>query len=477
MHSNPLVTVYVPCHNYGKYLTQCVDSVFAQLYPHWELIIVDDASRDETHAIAERLRERAPDRIKVLRNEAPTGLQKVANRVLGLAAGKYIMRLDADDWLDEGALLLMVAKLEAEPNCGMVYGNYYYTDPDGRVLGSERRQKLGVEDTAGHLPPHGACTMVRTRALKAAGGYSEDINAQDGWELWFKLFNRVGAASLDAPLFYYRQHQTSLSRDANRLLQARSKIFTRVGNALESSYNPSCLAVIGVRESYPGFEGVPYRVFEGITLLERAILSAAKASKVTRVLVSSGSQRVLDFAARLEREGRVPLHERLLRAEAAVPGTVPMREIMMHACEHEHQVHGRYPDVVAFLSLHAVRRSHAHVDDALNMLRITQSDSVVSVQEEREPIFGHGTEGLSLLNPGRLQDLAYDRERLYRFNGAMLAVWYETLATDSLLGRKVAYVEMSASDSLQIKGDSPLASLHASLASESAAPTRSGSLL
>jgi len=453
LKEQPLVTVYIPCRNYGRFLSQCVESVLAQLYTEWELIIIDEASEDESAAIAENLRLRAPEQITVVRNPEPVGLQKIANRVLGLANGKYMMRLDADDWLDEGALLLMVGKLEATPDVGLVYGNYFYTTADGELIGMERRHRLGVEDRAGHLPPHGACTLFRARALKAVGGYSEDINAQDGWELWYKLVNRVGAVSLDVPVFYYRQHDTSLSRDHQRLLTARSQIFARIGNGLEGGYKPTFAAVIPVRESYPRFEGVPYREYDGVTLLERAILSATEANGVTQVIVSSQSERVLEFAARLESEGRVPAHARLLREEpTGQTMKPPLRDIMLQAGQFYHESTGTYPDAVGFLSIHAVNRRAEHLDKAIHVLRITESDSVVSVQEEREPVFSHGAEGLNLLNPGRFQDLTYDRERLYAFNGAVLATWWDVLQEENLLGERIGYIEMTSEDSLQIKG-------------------------
>jgi glycosyltransferase involved in cell wall biosynthesis len=455
---NPLVTVYVPCHNYGRFLTQAMESLFTQLYTNWEAIIIDEASIDDTPAIASVFTARDSERITLVRNEVPMGLQKVANYVLGIAQGKYIVRLDADDWFDEGALLLMVAKLESNPDLGLVYGNYFFTDEVGEVIGTERRHRLGSEDVVGHLAPHGACTLVRTRSLKAVGGYSEDINAQDGWELWYKLQNRVGAASLDIPVFYYRQHGKSLSRDSTRLLAARAKVFNKVAQALEGGFQPVTVAVIAVKEDYPGFKGVPYRNFEGCSLLEWAILAATKANNVTRVIVSSQSDRVLEFCEKLERAGKVPSHDRLRRPDLidSTEESVPMREIMVQAGLYYQELYGSLPDIVTFLSVHAVRRRSEHIEKALNMLRITESDSVVSVQEERDPIFAHGKRGLELLNPGRFRDLAYDRERLYRFNGAVIAVWWEVLNEIDMLGEKIAYVEMSSKDSLQISNASML---------------------
>ena len=447
----PLVTIYIPCRNYGRYLEEAVKSVHAQLYTNWELFIIDEASEDETAIVAERLRLDCPERIHVVCHDVPRGLQKIANRVLDLARGRYIMRLDADDWLEESALLLMVAKLESDPSLGLVYGNYFYTDQDGKVLGMERRYKLGIEDAAGHLPPHGACTMVSVRALKAVGGYSEDVDAQDGWELWYKLMPRVKVANLEAPLFYYRQHDSSLSRDSRRLLNARSKIFCKLRQQLEGSYAPTCLAVIGVKESYPDFEGVPYQEVEGHSLLVRALNSAIDVPGVSEVVVSSRSQAVLDYSEHLEREGTVGGHMRVLRSQSLSDAYLPVREILLHAGEAYKAKHSMYPDLAVFLSVHAPFRRAEHVEIGINVLKVTCSDSVVSVIEERDPIFTHGVDGLEILNPGRLQNLQYDRERLYRFNGAFLGAWWEVVVEGDVFGRKIGYFEMSHKDSVQVK--------------------------
>ena len=447
------MTVYIPCCNYGRFLRQSVESVYRQLYTNWELIIVDEGSDDDSVIIADELCRQEPSKTTLIKNPRATGLQRLANTVLGLARGKYMIRLDADDWFDENALLVLVAKLESSPKIGLAYGNYFYTDSSGNVLGMERRHKLGVEDNAGHLPPHGACTMFRTRSLKAVGGYSEDINAQDGWELWFKLHDRIGAVSLDLPIFYYRQHGNSLSRDSNRLLDARSKIFERLSESLEGDYGLKNIAIVPVKESYPGFEGVPYRRYNGSSLLERAIISAAQSSKISQVVVSSTSQRVLDYAEELERSGSVPPHLRALRIENADQRNVPIRDLMKHAGDQFYKSTGEYPDSVAFLSLHAVNRRTSHIDKALNVMRLTESDSVVSVEEEREPMFRHGEAGLELLNQGRFQDLTYDRERLYRFNGSIISCWWDVLQQHELFGNKIAFVEMSAEESIQIKNE------------------------
>lgn len=453
MKNNPLVSVYIPCKDYARFLSQAIESVLLQTYEDWELIIFDEGSSDDTAKIGKYFQSKNPEKIQFIKNDKPMGLQKLANYVLGIAKGKYMIRLDADDWLDEIALYLMVHKLESSKNAGIIYGNYYYTNEDGKVLGVELRHKLGDEDAVGYLPPHGACTMFNTRALKSVGGYSEDVNAQDGWDLWYKLLNRIQAINIHTPLFFYRQHKESLSRDNQRLLNARSKIFENLSNKLKGDYEPTVLAVIPVKESYPDFPDVPYQEVNGHSLLEIAISNAYHSSKVNTVIVSSESKRVLDFSLKLENEGKVPQHMRLLRDEKEKSDQIPIKDFMVSAANMYYEQNGLFPDIVTYLSLHAINRKAGHIDKALNVLRMTEADSVVSVTEEREPIFSYGKNGLELFNPGRFQDLSFDKEKLYRFNGSIISTWWEILDSSTLFGNKIAYIEMTLMDSMQLRNE------------------------
>jgi len=143
--SNPKVTVYISCHNYGHFLAQAVESVLGQSYEDWELIIIDDGSVDETARVADHYATLYPDRVRVLRHATPRGLQVSAKRALEAARGDYIMRLDADDFLDESALLVLSSFLDHHPDVGLVYPNYVYLDEQGEFLGLESRKKIGEE--------------------------------------------------------------------------------------------------------------------------------------------------------------------------------------------------------------------------------------------------------------------------------------------------------------------------------------------
>ena len=438
---SPLVTIYVPSHGYGRYLANAIDSVLAQLYPHWELIIIDDGSKDETAQIAERYVALEPKRIRFFRNEVPQGLQSIANHVLDEARGKYVVRLDADDWFDESALLVLVARAEAEDSPSIVYGGFHYVDEAGRLLGTETQKRLWEDDRSGTNPPHGAGTLVSVKELRAVGGYATDVDAQDGWDLWFRLVGQVHAASVTTPLFYYRQHGSSLSRSEGRLYRARSQIMAQRRES-QAGTPPRVLAVIPVRASNPELSDVPFRQLAGRSVLERTIVEAQSSLRVTETIVTSDDARVLSFSEDLEREGRVSPHLRAQRPAEFGGAHVPLSGILQHAGEHSILQYGAAPDIVIFLSVNAILRTSAEITNVIDTLLVTGVDTVVSVAEERDPVFIHSQDGLRIIGNGRFDNLLYRDEQVLRFNGVAIAARWPVVASDRLWSGAIASSQM-----------------------------------
>src|SRR5210317_2136774 len=108
----PLVTVYITNHNYGMYINKAIKSVLNQSFKNFELIIIDDGSIDNSKEIIEKYKNHKKIKIIYQKNKGLTVSNNLATR---LSRGKYIMRLDADDWLDMNALQIMSNYLEKNP--------------------------------------------------------------------------------------------------------------------------------------------------------------------------------------------------------------------------------------------------------------------------------------------------------------------------------------------------------------------------
>ncbi len=97
------------------------------------------------------------------------------------------MRLDADDWLDLNALLVLSNYLDQNKNVAAVFPGYYLTDKKGEITELIRRSENIEALKENDKEPHGACTMIRTQVLKGVGGYNEKLKRKDGLDLWNKL--------------------------------------------------------------------------------------------------------------------------------------------------------------------------------------------------------------------------------------------------------------------------------------------------
>ncbi|MEE9274082.1 MAG: glycosyltransferase family 2 protein, partial [bacterium] len=308
------VTVYIPAHNYGRYVIQAVESVLRQTMDDWELIVIDDGSTDNTAELLEQYRGHPQIRIIEQENK---GLNVTNNIALRLASGEYLMRLDADDYLDENILLVLSNVLDTKPGVGLVYPDYYLVDEEGEIFEIVRRKKIKEEVELLDLPAHGACTMIRKENLLEIGGYYEEFNRQDGYGLWLKFIQRYNPYNVNVPLFYYRQHEGSLTRNQERLLDTRRRVKRRFVEEKNVS-PPKVLIVVPVVENPPLSLGAPFTDFGGKPLISYTLDEVVKSELADRVAVSSASEKVLAFAAKYPGIVPVPRPKELAKPTALV---------------------------------------------------------------------------------------------------------------------------------------------------------------
>ena len=132
---NELISIIVPVYNVEKYILETLECVAAQTYPHWELLLVEDGSRDRTaEIIAQYVEEKGESRIRLIRQSSNQGAARARNRGLREAAGRYIAYLDADDlWVPEK--LEKELRFLKEKNAAFVFTGYEFADEQGRGTG------------------------------------------------------------------------------------------------------------------------------------------------------------------------------------------------------------------------------------------------------------------------------------------------------------------------------------------------------
>lgn len=225
----PRVSVIIGLYNCEKTLDQALQSVLDQTYTDWELILCDDASTDQTAAIAGQYAARYGDRVRLLRNDVNRKLAYSLNRCLECCRGEYIARMDTDDICLPTRFEKQVAFLDAHPEYAMVACRAIIFDENGERGVRETEGEPDLKSYFTRNPYMHSTIMMRKTAYDLLGGYTVAKRTDKGQDadLWFR-FAAAGLRGyvLGEPLLKYHESVNDLKR--RTLKQAFYRCQTRI---------------------------------------------------------------------------------------------------------------------------------------------------------------------------------------------------------------------------------------------------------
>jgi len=231
---NDLVSVVIPTRNRCERLARAIESAKAQTWTNIEIVVVDDASTDDTPAYLEQL-ALADHRVKGVRNERPLGGGGARNRGVAAANGTYIAFLDDDDiWLPE-KLEAQLALLQDSPraaavSCGFVAEFPIFGKRSVRVLPPRNEQQLLRSN---HLGGASMCLTTKV-ALEAIGGFDPALRSGQDWDLWIKLFDRGEIVVSEQALVRYVPHNdVRITSNPKSAYTGRRKIYFRYRSRMD----------------------------------------------------------------------------------------------------------------------------------------------------------------------------------------------------------------------------------------------------
>ena len=226
MENQPLVSVIMPCYNMESYVADSIASVQRQTYPHWELLIVNDASTDRTVEIVKSLAEQDEKILFVVKKEH-SGIADTRNQCIQMAKGRFLAFLDADDiWHPEK--LDTQLRFMMERNVGFTYTTYDWIDEEGNTLNKSIK-------TIGHLDYEtylrntiiGCSTVVVDKTIVGEVVVPRFRTSEDT-ATWLDILKQGHLAyAIDQPLVSYRIRRRSASSNKLKAAADLWKVYRR----------------------------------------------------------------------------------------------------------------------------------------------------------------------------------------------------------------------------------------------------------
>lgn len=242
---NELVSIIMPSYNTAKFISETIESVLAQTYPNWELIIVDDCSTDDTDAVV--CPYLVDDRIRYIKNEKNSGAAVSRNRALREAKGKWVAFLDSDDlWFPEK--LEKQISFMKKNDYHFSYTNYIEidetTNPNGRsVTGPKKVTRHGMYNYCWM-----GCLTVMYDAETIGLIQIADIKKNNDYAMWLKACKKANCYLLDEVLAKYRKRSGSISNHGyTKLIKWHYKLYREA-----EQRSPLVSAVLTLRNLFWG---------------------------------------------------------------------------------------------------------------------------------------------------------------------------------------------------------------------------------
>jgi len=190
----PNVSVLMAAYNEQDSIEESIQSIINQTYNVWELVIIDDCSKDNTPEILKKYADAYPDKIRVYRNPANLGLAASLNKGAKLCNAQYIARMDADDLCKPSRFQKQVTFLDDHPGIALVSGAMEYIDDGGNVFGRTypitSPAKIRKRILQGYNVIVHPAVMLRKDVFLDCGGYCEGLMTGQDQHLWMKLLRK-----------------------------------------------------------------------------------------------------------------------------------------------------------------------------------------------------------------------------------------------------------------------------------------------
>ena len=224
--SHPILSIVVPVFNQERFIGRCLRSLLDQTMPShlYEIIVVDDGSSDKTGYALELFTDQKDSIIKVLQNKNNIGLPASLNKGINAAISTYIVRVDADDYVNTNFLNFLYYYLESNPDSDAVGCDYLLVNDVEEII--ERRSSIDYPIACGIL--------YKREDMIKVGLYDKDFLFYEDKDFRIRFERSYKVDHLNIPLYRYRRHKNNITNNLEKMNFHKKKLIKKHGKkALE----------------------------------------------------------------------------------------------------------------------------------------------------------------------------------------------------------------------------------------------------
>lgn len=270
------VDIIIPAYNAARYLPAAIESVIAQTFEDWRIVLVDDGSTDNTADVVAPFVYRLGPKLKYIK-QSNRGLPAARNVAIANSSAEFLALLDADDvWLP-CRLSESLKCFEGRPQVGLTYGFNDRIDPEGKIVDTfDRRQKHGEGRIAPYIYMRKVdlnCPTVtfRRKCVDEVGPFDESLRATEDRDLWLRIALRYEVALVPKVIAHYRMSPNSMSADSGRMLEAQVQFIEKYYGAPGCGIMARQIALSQVYKQHATALGTRERPWAGLVSSLRAM--------------------------------------------------------------------------------------------------------------------------------------------------------------------------------------------------------------
>ena len=444
--TDELISVYITNFNYGKFIREAIESVLKQTYKNFELIIIDDGSSDNSKEIIKEYILNKKVRVIFQSNK---GLNASNNVAIRASKGNFILRLDADDYLDKNALLVLYNDIKRSKKIALTFSDYFTVDTEGKILKLSHRHDFSKKNLLLDQPAHGACSLIRKQALIQVGGYSEEISCQDGWDVWLKIINLYNVSNINLPLFFYRKHGKNLTNNSQKLFNARKKIYSNIVKTKKQKIL-NTIAIIPVRGSKINEKENILKKLGDKPIICWTIDEVLKSKKIFEIIVATPDEEIIRFVKQRYQK-KITVFERT--TEGSLENKSYIEDVISAINKRKKKI--KKVDLLLELMAESPFKTVDQIELAIDILQTHTMDVVIGVTNEDDIFYKHN--GVSLQpvsNNIYISNLRFERDYIYRQTGGIFLSRYQhVLKSKNIFKGRIGSIVLSKNTQFRIKNE------------------------